>query len=442
MSNSPNEIVNLNQKLTESLLQVNSLSYTMPPQLGIASRATHTIDYSQQSSYKNGETIVVDVQSGTSFVDPQSSYFRFEVKPVASGYGFASGSSANIFSRITVRSKTGKEITRLESANVITKFLERWSYSSQWLDSIGKVQGYSKTKFVVGSVSNTLTYGDEVPSTGKIYIIPVQSIVPCFNVIGSKLLPPQMMSGLRIEFTLSDPETAFATVNQGTLTTLASYQVNNFTCNWKSFKLADQFLRKINEMASNGLNLMHKEYFHTITSSQGTQVNYDIKKACSKALKCMIISRIEADITASGRDSFRASPYDYSKYQAHIGAEYVPNQPVTVNDMSSNGNAESYYYTNYAMDKLEHFHPPSVTPDEFTGYAVATGSNDIGWNNGMIAFNLNKSNVSDLAGSALNNSRSLLIDLTRTQTTTLRIDSYLSFLRLAKWTLTNCVVLD
>ena len=28
MSNSPNENVNLNQKLTESLLQVNSLAYT------------------------------------------------------------------------------------------------------------------------------------------------------------------------------------------------------------------------------------------------------------------------------------------------------------------------------------------------------------------------------------------------------------------------------
>ena len=130
----------------------------MPPQLGIASRATHTIDYSQQSSYKNGDTIVVDVQSGTSFIDPQSNCFRFEVKPSDDGYGFASNSAANIFSRICVRSKSGKEITRLENANVITKFLERWSYSSQWLDSVGKVQGYSKTKFD----ANVLTYGDEV----------------------------------------------------------------------------------------------------------------------------------------------------------------------------------------------------------------------------------------------------------------------------------------
>ena len=102
----------------------------MPPQLGISSRAMHTIDYSQQSSYsgKNRETIVVDVQSGSSFIDANASYFQFQVKPSAGGYTFASGSVANIFSRICVRSKSGKEITRLESANLITTFFERWMY--------------------------------------------------------------------------------------------------------------------------------------------------------------------------------------------------------------------------------------------------------------------------------------------------------------------------
>ena len=99
MSNSSNENIQMNQKLTQSLLAVNSLSYTMPPQLGISSRAMHTIDYSQQSSYsgKNRETIVVDVQSGSSFIDANASYFRFQVQPSAGGYTFASGSAANIF---------------------------------------------------------------------------------------------------------------------------------------------------------------------------------------------------------------------------------------------------------------------------------------------------------------------------------------------------------
>ena len=187
---------------------------------------------------------------------------------------------------------------------------------------------------------------------------------------------------------------------------------------------------------------MHKEYFHTIVSSSGTQLNWDIKKSCSKALKCMIIARVEADITAAGRDSFRSAPYDWSKFQAHIGSDYFPNQPITVNDTSINGNAESYYETNYALDKLEHFHPTSVTPAEFTGFAQGTGSNEIGYNNGMIAFNLNKSNVSDLAGFSLNNSRSMLLDFTRTKTDPIRVDCYLQLLRLSKYTLTNCIVLD
>lgn len=443
MSSDPNQNVEMNQRLTESLLQVNSLMYQLPPSLGIASVATHVVDFSQQSSYSgtNRETVIVDVQTAN-FVDASASYFKFEVKPEQAGFSFASGSCANIFSRVCVRSKQGKEIARLEGAGLLTKFFERWNYSKQWLDSIGKVQGYSDTKFTAGSVSNTLDYGDEVPTSGKVFILPVQAIVPCFSIIGSKMLPPQMMSGLRLELTLESPDKCFASRNQTSLASLSGYSVNAFTCHWKNFVLADAFTRQINIMASNGLNVMHKEYFHTIVSPNGTQINTDIKKSCSKALKCMVITRLESDIKGAGRDTLRSAPFDYTSLQAHCGTQFYPHQPLTVKDTSSNGNAEAYYYTAYGMDKLEHFHPPSVSRDEFTGYPDAS-NNDIGWNNGMIVWNINKSNVSDLAGMQLNNSRSLLLDMTRESgDDAVRLDCYLQFLRLSKYTTTSCIVLD
>jgi len=443
MSNSQSDNVEMNQRLTESLLQVNSLMYQLPPSLGIASVATHVVDFSQQSSYSgtNRETVIVDVQTAN-FVDASASYFKFEVKPNDAGFGFASGSCANIFARVCVRSKQGKEICRLESAGLITKFFERWNYSKQWLDSIGKVQGYSDAKFTAGSVSNTLQYGDEVPTSGKVFILPVQAIIPAFSIIGSKMLPPQMMSGLRLELTLESPNKCFASTNQASLASLSGYTVNAFTCNWKNFVLADAFTRQVNIMASNGLNVMHKEYFHTIVSAtSGTQINTDIKKSASKALKCMIVTRLESDIKDDGRDTFRSAPYDYTSFQAHCGTQFYPHQPIVVKDTSSNGNAEAYYYTAYGLDKLEHFHPPSVSRDEFTGYADAS-NNNVGWNNGMIVFNINKSNVSDLAGMQLNNSRALLLDLTREGTEPIRMDCYLQFLRLSKYTQTSCIVLD
>ena len=98
-------------------------------------------------------------------------------------------------------------------------------YTGQWLSTVGRAQGYTNTSFTSGTFSNTSVFGDEVPIGGKLFILPVCSIVPAFSVIGAKLLPSQMISGLRLEFTLASPEMAFATVNQGTLTSMDNYDV-------------------------------------------------------------------------------------------------------------------------------------------------------------------------------------------------------------------------
>ena len=92
--------MSMDAKLVDSLLQVNQLTYRMPPQISIAQKVTHTIQYSQQASYSNGQTMVWDLQSGNSFVDAACSYLRFIVSPNDSTHCFGSGSAANLFERI------------------------------------------------------------------------------------------------------------------------------------------------------------------------------------------------------------------------------------------------------------------------------------------------------------------------------------------------------
>ena len=60
MSNNAQENMQLNDSLTQSLLQVNKLLYKMPPMIGIASKKHHRIDYFQSSNYVNGEVMVLD----------------------------------------------------------------------------------------------------------------------------------------------------------------------------------------------------------------------------------------------------------------------------------------------------------------------------------------------------------------------------------------------
>ena len=422
----------LNTGLTESLLQVNQLSYKLPPQISIASKCTHVINYSQQASYNGGETIIFDSQTGSQFVDPAASYLRLFVKPSASSHGFGSGSVNNIFSRVVVRTQTGAELSRCEDYNLLNKFMERYSNSTAWFDSLGKAQGFDK------AATSSTVYTTAIPSTGRLFIIPVQALMACMNPIGAKLVPPNIMSGLRIELQLASVVDVFSQVAQDASSpvNLDSYTVTRPEIHWKVFELADAFQRKIQEMAAQGLNYLYKETFHTIVSTSTADINFDIKKAASKALTCRIITR-DASIGA-GRDTFAAKVFNYETLQANIGENYWPNQKLQIDTTPTLNNVnEAYYYTAYAADKLEAWSPPSVDPSEFLGVSDYTK-----YNNGMICFNLNKSNVSELAGYTTSNSRALLINLKQHSATSVRLDAYLTFLRLCKIMISNVVVLD
>lgn len=432
MSANPDMNVSMNGGLADSLLQVNQLSYRLPPQISIASKCTHVINYPQQASYNNGNTMIFDCQTGSQFVDPSASYLRFVVKPSANNtHGFGSGSCANLFSRVVVRTNTGKELSRVEDARLIMKMLDVYNNSNDWRSTTGISQGYSP------ETGAAATYCDPIPTAGRLFVLPVQTLMPCMSPHGAKLVPPNIMSGLRIELTLSSPNDAFCSVNQGGVASLASYIVDAVEMHWKVHELADAFQRKIQEMSQSGLNYLYKEHFHNIVSpGANTNINFDIKKACSKALTARILAR-PATI-ASGRDTLASAVYNFNKIQTHIGSDYFPNQPLQVDGVPSADNInESYYYALYAQDKLEKWNPSSVNPRQYLGAADYKT-----FNNGIMAWNFNKSNVSDLAGYTTSNSRALLVDLQQASAVDVRLDVYLTFLRLAKVYQSNCVVLD
>lgn len=434
--NPEQENVRVNDNLTNSLLQVNNLLYKMTPALGIAARRNHRIDFAQQAQYAPSETIVYDCQTGSDFVGGKNSYLKLKVSAQGAAGELASGSICNIINRVVVRSRTGKEWCRVENFNLLAKYLQVWNCDNEWKGTAGKAQGFG----------NDSSVANEVPTSGKVYIIPMW-IIPCFNQ--ERLLPPQIMSGCRIEITLENSATAL----QGASVT--GYVVDRPEIHWDTYDLADAYKRKIAEMASRqGLNLLHKEYFHTIVSggSSETDFNFDIKKAASKALKSMIITRATDAVSNVNFDSMGSLQYDYSQYQSRIGADYFPNAPLSVDDVSENGNAESYYHTLFVFDKVANcWNPSSVSPAEYTSDNPASGALASAYQNSLIGFNYNKSHVSDLQGYIVSNSRSILIDLKADQIAgayptgtenSRRLDVYLQYLRAVKIYVSNCEVKD
>jgi hypothetical protein len=438
MSATPDMNMNVNNGLAESLLEVNQVSYRLPPQISITSKCTHVINYSQQSIYSNtAKTVIFDVQTGSQFVDPACSYLRMIVKPGTTGFCFGSGSACNLIQRVVVRTANGKELSRVEDANLLIKMMDVFNNSKDWRNTTGKSQGYSDPSDIKANV-----YGDLVPTTGKLFIIPVQTFMPCMSPHGAKLVPPNIMSGLRIEITLADPQDAFCRVNQATgLVNLGAYTVEQCELHLKTYELADAFARKIAEMSQSGLNYLYKEHFHNIVSAgTNTNINFDIKKACSKALTARVMPRL-SNIPA-GRDAVASLPYTVNKLQSHIGETYWPNQPLQLDGTPTADNVnEHYYYALYAQNKLENWNPTGVSPKEFLGRTVDGTANDV-YSSGIVAWSFNKSNVSDLSGYTTSNSRALLVDLQRDGADNVRLDVYLTFLRLAKAYLSNTIVLD
>jgi hypothetical protein len=434
MSNNEERNEQLNDKLAESLLQVSNLLYKLPPQISITSETKYVTDFFQQASYNNGETMVLDTQTGSLFIDGESSYLRFTVTTTADtdGADFGRGSSANLFNRIVVRSRGGKELTRLEDANLFIKFQQRYNCPLDWFDTVGKSQGYADSTNTTGSIGDGL--GDM--SAGFVYIIPI-SVIPFFHQTGSKLLPSQIMEGVRVELSLENPNTAFYNATH----TVTSYTITNPVVMWKVYDLADVFKRKINDMAkSQGLNLLHREVFHTIVSANSSQFNFDVKKACSKGLKAMVISRLTARVSDAKYDSMSSEDYKYIKYNFHIGSSYFPNNPLETG-ITRATNGESYYYTLSACDKIRGcYNNCAVSPASYmsnTALTSATPGND-----SMIACDLNKSQVSDMMGMVINNSRSLLADITFDDALSRRLDVFLIHLRAIKVFQANVEVRD
>jgi hypothetical protein len=409
------------ESLSNSLLQVNKMLYKMPPSLGITARRHHVIDFSQQNSYSAGQTVVFDIQTGSYFIDPKNSYLRLDVATIGGdATAFNSGGITNIIKRVVIRTKSGKEWCRAEEFNLYIRNALRYGASNNYLNKVGKSYGFDE--------------GVAVTAGGSRYTIPLW-LIPCFNQ--DKLLPPQIMEGLRIELTLAGVGEAFESGDA-----LTGYVVSNAEIHSDAFDIADQFKRKVAEMsARQGLILVHKEYFHsnvgTITTT--STYNYDIKKACSKACRNFNVLRPNADISTLNADSMNAEDYNVVRYQAHIGQDYMPNQPITIDDPlgpQENNVNEAYYDTQFVWDKVNQtWYCNTVTPEEFLGL---TGTKKLG----MVAFNLNKSHVTDLDGYVLNNSRALVVDIKCDNDRARKVDTFLQHLRVAKVYTANAEIRD
>ena len=428
-----------NTTKNEALLVLNDLEYKFPSHLSIQVRRHRTQSFFQRSVYPPRDTMVIDSQTGSSFVSGCDSYLSFNFKPVGGDGSWGSGSVLNLFSTIRVKTRGGQEINRIENFNVLMAKHPKWTNDHDWLHSEGRALGFAdfyNTTNTLAAAPNTNFLHNFYASNTYAVAIPLKYIAPIFAQ--DKLLPPQLMEGLRIEIELESSANACV---GGTIT---SYDISQPRILFDCTTIGDSFSRRIGEMASTqGLNIMYSNFYSNQVSgsSAGQQnFNYDVKKAASLALRLWTVSRDVSKVQAAASDSLGSLPFDYSSLSCHIGSDYFPNVPIRVDGYVVSTNEGGANGANIRLLPEVYYHLLTAVRENkliksYPSVSIENTSTDINSRlDAIMCFSFNKSTVDNYAGYAINNSRALVVDYevdttVNTAGVSRRIDNWLEHLR-------------
>ena len=172
------------------------------------------------------DTLVFVLNSGSAYVDFKDSYLSFDVKNTSTGvgqafFGTSGGSACNFFNRLTISSRSGQIIERIDRVNQLSCIRHNFEKSEVWKQTTGSLMGLG-----ISAVNLDWNKDDTVR-----FVIPLGSLSVFFNTC-DQLVPAQLASGMRIELLLEDGKQAMV---QGDSTPTASaFEISNATLNLQS----------------------------------------------------------------------------------------------------------------------------------------------------------------------------------------------------------------
>lgn len=392
------QVSDVSQQAENSDLLVNNLSYHQPQALSLAVQRSYSRQYFQRNTYVAGETAVIDFNAGTEFVDPENSYITFTVQLTAPALqlptaGWGQASAMNVIRQCTIKTRSGIEADRVERCNLWSAYNTAFTNTSAYLSRQGPLEGW---RTVPGTNENPLNTVTPVR-----YVIPLKRLAPFFKPItrGQKI-PPQLMSGLRMELIFESAAQALFQ-GAGSVVTAASpsYTVSSLAIMLDSICMTDDVQRTINNQSSrDGLEYSYPRIFTAVDSVTSSSTNTQVRKAVSQASIAYSIPLLAANQQLITADSFRAMDWATVSLQYRLGALYYPIQEIQ--DPLADAR-EGYAQALEMWDKFKHPEvESSISLDDFKGTSPL-----VGW--GIMAVSLEKDTAMDLSGLPVNNSRVL-----------------------------------
>jgi hypothetical protein len=317
----------------QSDLIVNNLLYTIPSRDTTAIERSFKRNYFDQRNYTAGQLARCVWQTGSQFVDCQSSSLVLRVElddKSASAVSFGEGSVINFIESVRVYSSAGVELVNILNHNINQMLDDKQNEPKEWFDTQGVVCGYDPTVCGTGGARSNLVQGGSVE-----YIIPLSKVAPIFNNSSKALMPSVLASGLIVELQLATSAKALVrTGGTGNITA----QIKDIYFNLNCTTLNDSTVATLNDNASK--NLLKYSYIDTytarLTQSPNNQiVSTSISKAVSFADK---INAVEIEHFLMNSDSV--------DYQYTLGSIQLPS------NVDTQGQKQAYIQSLATYGKL------------------------------------------------------------------------------------------
>jgi hypothetical protein len=294
-------------------------------------------------------------------------------------FGFGNGSACNLINRITIQSRSGDEICRIENSALLSHIMTNYCYSQEWMSTVGSGFGAhaAPAHTVDGQGKENYFHWKNVTHTASTkcrFQIPLYILSGFFNY--DRLMPSMLCSGLRIAIEWNEAPSAlvFSTNPTECLVkgTELSWEVSKVTIEAKSIQLTDACQRYLNEVsATTGLELVYTDFNHTGTNIVGSSsdLHTEIRHACSRALRAFGRIRDQNANRDYTRDSFAADYWMIPQYQWRLGSLYFPQQPTQAK------NTNEWKDSSMCVD---------LPVDHYTQYYFLSDSHPTGVNNAYL----------------------------------------------------------
>jgi len=415
----------------QGIIDVNNLSYNLKPDLSVTTSRTTTTQFFQNNDYAENATMVCIMNTGASFIYGPNTTIVFDIltRQLAGGvntdngiYFPSPGSAANIFSRITIMSRSGVVLERIDSVNILSAIKTKYEHDVSWENSVGSLMGFNNldTKFD--------------PSTNlrsqQRFVIPMSQISGLFSY--ENLLPSALMSGLRIEIALTPAYQAFSRVAGTHASRTYGYSVIQPRIQCDAYMLTDSVMRSLNEAAaSSGLEVVFPTYFTTIQSRSSSLLNMESRRACSRALSAFYLEQAPVTVfltqtsTVGSKYLADAGP---TSVQFRAGSLYFPNTAIASTEADLCGPE------NFQM-ALQCFNKFNTTSSSNVNYENYVNGGSL-----ILGTTLERSTALNLTGIPLSNSRVLALNATFDDATPTTCYLFLEYVTLARVFISNCTV--